>query len=128
MVAAVLERSGVALGRAELFGATAGGVRVDDPACDLAVAVALASAVEGVPVRDGSAFVGEVALTGRVRGSSGMEARLAAAASAGVEVVYAPPGQTVAKPGLEVVSVRHVGEALKRALSPAETSLRRLPA
>ena len=49
LVAAVLDRvAGLPLGRAELFGATSGGVRIDDPACDLAVAAALASAATGV--------------------------------------------------------------------------------
>ena len=49
LVAAVVDRAGgVALGRAELFGASSGGVRLDDPACDLAIAAALASAATGV--------------------------------------------------------------------------------
>ena len=48
LVAAVLDRStGIQLGRAELFGASSGGIRVEDPACDLAVAAALASASTG---------------------------------------------------------------------------------
>ena len=54
LVAAVLDRTaGLSLGRAELFGASAGGVRVDDPACDLAVAAALASAASGSPAAGG---------------------------------------------------------------------------
>ena len=65
LVAAVLERAtGVPLGRSELFGASSGGVRVDDPACDLAIAAALASAATGVAPAPGAAFVGEVSLTG----------------------------------------------------------------
>ena len=65
LVAAVLDRgAGIPLGRSELFGASSGGVRLDDPACDLAVAAALASAATGVAPPAGSAFVGEVALTG----------------------------------------------------------------
>ena len=49
LVAAVLDRgAGVPLGRCELFGASSGGVRLDDPACDLAIAAALASAATGV--------------------------------------------------------------------------------
>jgi len=54
---------GVPLGRSELFGASSGGVRLEDPACDLAIAAALASAAAGVAPPPGSAFVGEVALT-----------------------------------------------------------------
>jgi DNA repair protein RadA/Sms len=128
LVAAVLERNGVGLGRAELFGATAGGLRLDDPACDLAVAMSLASAASGVPVRDDVAFVGEVGLTGQLRAVPGMEARFAAAASAGARVVFAPYGQTATRKEVEVVAVGHVREALRKGLSPAETALRRLPA
>ena len=65
LVAAVLDRAaGCRSGRCELFGASSGGVRLDDPACDLAIAAALASAATGVAPPAGSAFVGEVALTG----------------------------------------------------------------
>ena len=65
-----LAPAGYRLGRAELFGASSGGLRVDDPAADLAVAAALASAVSGVPTPEGAAFVGEVSLTGLVRQAS----------------------------------------------------------
>lgn len=72
LVAAVLDRMVSApLARAELFGATSGGVGIDDPSCDLAVAAALASAASGVPPPFRSAFVGEVGLTGRVHAGSG---------------------------------------------------------
>ncbi|MGH2680797.1 MAG: ATPase domain-containing protein [Actinomycetota bacterium] len=112
LMAAVLARAGgYRLGRAELFGASSGGMRVDDPAADLAVAAALASAVSGVPTPEGAAFVGEVSLTGLVRQASGMPQRLAAAEAAGCRVVYAAPGpETVRHPRL--VPVREVSEAL----------------
>ena len=80
------------LGRCELFGASSGGVRLDDPACDLAIAAALASAATGVAPPAGSAFVGEVALTGQVRSAPSMAQRVAAARAAGCSVVYAAAG------------------------------------
>lgn len=84
LVAAVLERTvGVPLGRAELYGAAAGGLRVDDPACDLAIAAALASAATGVPPPANSAFVGEIGLMGAVRPAPGLSQRLSAAAASG---------------------------------------------
>jgi DNA repair protein RadA/Sms len=112
LMAAVLARAGgYRLGRAELFGASSGGLRVDDPAADLAVAAALASAVSGVPTPEGAAFVGEVSLTGLVRQASAMPQRLAAAEAAGCRSVYAAPGQdTRGHPRL--VPVRDVSEAL----------------
>ena len=112
LMAAVLARAGgYRLGRAELFGASSGGMRVDDPAADLAVAAALASAVSGVATPEGAAFVGEVSLTGIVRQASAMPQRLAAAETAGCRRVYAAPGpDTRRHPGL--IPVRDVSEAL----------------
>lgn len=112
LMAAVLARAaGYRLGRAELFGASSGGMRVDDPAADLAVAAALASAVSGVPAPEGVAFVGEVSLTGLVRRASGMPQRLAAAEAAGCRYVFAAPGPETARHP-QVVPVRDVSEAL----------------
>ncbi|HET9249935.1 MAG TPA: S16 family serine protease, partial [Actinomycetota bacterium] len=99
-------------GRAELFGASSGGMRVDDPAADLAIAAALASAVTGVPPPAGSAFVGEVSLTGLVRRAPGLSQRLAAAEAVGCGLVFAAPtGDGPEHPRL--VPVRHVSEALE---------------
>jgi len=110
LIAAVLERSGVPL-RGELFGATAGGARVEDPAADLAVSAALASAASGAPPPPASAFVGEVGLTGLVRAVPGMGARLSAARAAGVRTVFAPVGPEVSD-GIRHVPVHHVTQAL----------------
>ena len=83
LVAAVLDRgAGIPLGRSELFGASSGGVRLDDPACDLAIAAALASAATGIApaggvgVRGGGRAhgggqVGAVHGPTRLRGASG---------------------------------------------------------
>ena len=124
-VAAVLERAiGLPLGRSELFGAVGGGIRVDDPASDLAVAAALASAATAQPPPEGAAFVGEIALTGQVRRAPAMEQRIAAARAAGCSVLFGPerPGSL---DGLRVVPVGHLSEALDWAVSPAGTVRRR---
>jgi DNA repair protein RadA/Sms len=124
-VAAVLERAiGLPLGRSELFGAVGGGIRVDDPASDLAVAAALASAATGQPPPEEAAFVGEIALTGQVRRAPAMEQRLAAARAAGCSTLFGPesPGSL---DGLRVVPVGHLSEALGWAVSPAGTVPRR---
>lgn len=117
LVAAVLERAaGLSLGRSELYGASSGGVKVDDPACDLAVAAALASAATGASPPATSAFVGEVSLTGLVRPAPAMSQRFAAARAAGVSTVFAPTGEA-APEGVRVVPVRSVPEALSWAAS-----------
>jgi DNA repair protein RadA/Sms len=112
LVAAILARAGgFRIGRAELFGASSGGMRVDDPAADLAVAAALASAATRIPPPEGSAFVGEVSLTGLVRTAPGMPQRLAAARAAGCRVVFAAPG-SAPRGDPHVVPVRSASEAL----------------
>jgi DNA repair protein RadA/Sms len=119
LMAAVLGRAvgGLGLGRAELFGASSGGLRVDDPAADLAIAAALASAASGVPAPSGAAFVGEVSLTGRVRPASGMAQRVAAAEAAGCTTIFAASALESAS-AAGVVRVQHVSEALTWATPP----------
>ena len=68
MIVAVLARhAGIPLGQADVFVNVAGGVRIDEPGADLAIALAIASAARRVPVKDGHAAFGEIGLTGRLR-------------------------------------------------------------
>jgi DNA repair protein RadA/Sms len=93
MIVAVLSRhAGVALGTADVFVNVAGGVRIDEPGADLAVALAIASAAKGARVRDGTAAFGEVGLTGRLRPATQAERRLEECAKLGLEAVVAPKG------------------------------------
>jgi DNA repair protein RadA/Sms len=120
LVAAVLDRivPGPLL-RGDLFGASLGGVRIDDPGCDLAVAAALVSAATGIPAPTDSAFVGEIGLTGRVRPVPGMAHRLAAARAAGCSRVFAA-GEPVPSKDLLVIPVAHVLDALSWVEPPSE--------
>ena len=115
LVAAVVERmAGIPLSRADLYGAASGGLRLDDPACDLALAAALASAATGVRPPEGSAFVGEVSLTGMVRPGPGMSQRLSAASARGVTAVWSgpEPGRSESVDGVAVKAVATVRDAL----------------
>src|ERR687891_504769 len=95
MIVAVLGRhAGLALGSADVFVNVAGGVRIDEPGADLAVALAIASAARGAPVREGLAAFGEIGLTGRLRQASQAERRLEECAKLGVAAVVAPAGPT----------------------------------
>ena len=94
LVLAVLARhAGLAVGSADVFVSLAGGVRVDEPGADLAVALAVASAARGVPLgragRPLAAF-GELGLTGEVRHAAHPDRRLAEAAKFGLAGVLAP--------------------------------------
>jgi DNA repair protein RadA/Sms len=119
LVAAVLGSVEPELRRADLFGASSGGIRVDDPGCDLAVAASLISAASGSPPPAASGFVGEIGLTGRVRQVPAMGQRISAAAAAGIEVLFAPPGQRSSK-GVRIVPVRHVSDAVTWASAPSQ--------
>ena len=93
MIVAVLGRhAGVALGQADVFVNVAGGVRIDEPGADLGVALAIASAARGAPVRGSVACFGEVGLTGRLRPASQAERRLAECAKLGFGEVVVPDG------------------------------------
>ena len=93
MIGAVLGRhAGVALGQADVFVNVAGGVRIDEPAADLGIALAIASAARAVKVRDGLACFGEIGLTGRLRPASQAERRLAECAKLGFSAAIVPEG------------------------------------
>lgn len=127
LVAAVVDRViGLRLGRAELYGAAAGGLRIDDPGADLAVAAALASAASGVHPPPRSAFVGEVSLTGALRPAPGLSLRLAAAAGSGVTTVFCA-GDPQPAPGIRVVKVARLAEALRWARRGHKTGGRASP-
>jgi DNA repair protein RadA/Sms len=91
MIVAVLSRhAGLALGTADVFVNVAGGVRIDEPGADLGIALAIASAAKGVPVREGHAAFGEIGLTGRLRPATQAERRLEECRKFGIRVVLGP--------------------------------------
>jgi DNA repair protein RadA/Sms len=93
MIVAVLGRhAGVSLGSADVFVNVAGGVRVDEPGADLGIALAIASAARGLPVRSGVACFGEIGLTGRLRPVAQAERRLAECAKLGFSEILVPDG------------------------------------
>jgi len=93
MIVAVLARhADLPLGTADVFVNVAGGVRIDEPGADLAIALAIASASRGVPVKDGLAAFGELGLTGRLRGATQAERRVEECAKLGFATVLGPAG------------------------------------
>ena len=105
MIVAVLARhAGLPLGGADVFVNVAGGVRIDEPGADLGIALAIASAARGVPVREGLAAFGEIGLTGRLRPATQASRRVEECRKLGVRVVLAPAGTAGAR--LEADSLR----------------------
>jgi DNA repair protein RadA/Sms len=116
MIVAVLARhAGIALGQADVFVNVAGGVRIDEPGADIAVALAIASAARRVPVRAGTAAFGEIGLTGRLRPAAQADRRLEECAKLGLKQVVAPP-ETPKRAGLRVMEAETLREALKAGL------------
>jgi DNA repair protein RadA/Sms len=122
LVLAILGRHGnVKTAGADVFVNVVGGVRVDEPGCDLAVALAVASASRGVALAGAPrACFGELGLTGELRWVGHPERRLQEAAKHGLSSVIAPPGSG----GLacEVLTLR---QALAAALPPGPSGPRR---
>ncbi|HUZ84270.1 MAG TPA: DNA repair protein RadA [Gaiellales bacterium] len=117
MITAVLGRhSGVALGTSDVYVNVAGGVRVDEPAADLAVAVAIVSAHRGRAVEPAAACFGELGLTGRLRPVSQAARRLEEAAKLGVVRAVAPPG-TPSRGGVDVAVADTLEAALRAAFA-----------
>jgi len=91
MLLAVLEkRAGLRLGQYDVFVNVAGGVRIDEPAADLGMAMAIASSVRDIPVRADAAVVGEVGLGGEIRTIHHIEKRIAEVQKLGFKQLVLP--------------------------------------
>jgi DNA repair protein RadA/Sms len=118
MILAVLERkAGLALAGADVFLNVAGGARVDEPAIDLPVALAVASSLRERPVDETAVAFGEIGLAGEVRGVARAASRLAEAAAMGFKraIVPASSAEGGAR-GIDVVGVRTLEEAIALAM------------
>ncbi|WP_232676366.1 DNA repair protein RadA [Nocardioides sp. R-C-SC26] len=120
MVLAVIQQhAGLRLHSHDVFASTVGGARLQEPASDLAVAIAVASATSGKPTPRGVVAMGELGLSGELRRVRDLPQRLAEAARLGfaLAVVPAPPdrGRTEATEhaGMKVVQVPNLHEALE---------------
>ena len=123
MIVAVLARhAGLGLGQADVFVNVAGGVRIDEPGADLAVALAIASAARGVPVRAGLAVFGELGLTGRLRPVAQAERRLEECTKLGLDSVLVPAGTSGRGGGPRVVTAETVRQAVRAGLDAAQSA------
>ena len=118
LIMAVLEkRAGLLLQNQDAFLKSAGGVKLDEPAIDLAVAVSIASSYKDKPTRPQDCFIGEIGLTGEIRRVNRVESRIQEAAKLGFTRVFAPKNslQGIEIPSsIEVVGVTTISEVLKK--------------
>lgn len=117
MLLAVLHRhGGVATAGQDVFVNVVGGVRVTEPAADLAVLASILSSLRDKPVQEGLVVFGEIGLAGEVRPVPGGEERLREAAKHGFTRAVVPQANAPRKKieGLEVFGVKRLSEALER--------------
>lgn len=121
LLAVLGRRAGVGLGSHDVYANLAGGVSIAEPGLDLAVALALASSLRDRPIDPGTVAIGEVGLLGELRPVSGIDRRLREAARLGFEVAVLPAGRGAVGPvpGMRLLPVANLGEALAATLGPA---------
>ena len=121
LIMAVLEkRAGLLLQNQDAYLKSAGGVKLDEPAIDLAVAVAIASSYKDKPTNPQECFVGELGLTGEIRRVNRIEQRINEAAKLGFTKIYVPKNSlTGIKPPkeIQVIGVTTIQEVLKKVFS-----------
>ncbi|GAB4542063.1 MAG: DNA repair protein RadA [Anaerolineales bacterium] len=119
LITAVLTRRvGVKLAEHDVFVNVVGGLQIDEPAADLAIAAAIASSWKDIPIRADAALIGEIGLAGELRLPGQMHARLREAQKLGFKLAIVPKairkGEAYPK-GIEVVEVRSAAQALDAA-------------
>ncbi len=119
LTAVLTRRVGLRLSEQDVFVNVIGGMTVDEPAADLAIAVSIASSVWDVPVPADLAIVGEVGLSGELRAVSQLPSRLKEAAKLGFKRVIVPKTTRPGDPlpgGIQVIAVRSLMDALNIAM------------
>jgi DNA repair protein RadA/Sms len=115
LLAVLARRGGFSATNLDVVANVSGGLRLRDPAADLAVVAALASAIRDVPLEPATAFLGEVALSGAIRPVQQAQRRLAELSRLGFRRCVGPPSLEAVE-GMVVVPTRTIREALGAAL------------
>lgn len=120
MLAVLAQHCGIRLHQMDVFASTVGGARLHDPASDLAVAIALASATQGKPAPQGLVAMGEIGLAGELRRVRDLDQRLAEAARLGFRLALVPARSRGPRApedwtidGMKVIDVGDVAAALR---------------
>ena len=120
LVAVLSKRVGVRLSDQDVFVNVVGGLRVGEPAADLALACAITSSFRDVPVADDLVIIGEVGLSGELRAVSQLETRLKEAAKLGFRRCLVSQSRSLDKlklPHVEILGARTLAQALETALT-----------
>jgi DNA repair protein RadA/Sms len=117
LVAVLEQRCGIGLARLDVFCSVAGAMRVTEPAVDLPMAIAIVSAVSGVPVPDDLVAFGEVGLAGEIRQVPHVHRRLAEASRLGFQRALVPDAVDSCPPAMALIKVDSLAEAVRLAMS-----------
>ncbi len=125
MILAVLDsRGGLGVSAHDVYLNVAGGLKIGEPAADLAAAAALVSSFAGLPLPRDTVYFGEISLTGDIRPAPQAELRLKEAAKLGFSAAVVPQDTRCEGAGLKLKTVRNVGELLEFAGAPRGKSAR----
>lgn len=121
LISAVLTRRvGLKLAEQDIFVNVVGGLQIDEPAADLAVAAAIASSWRDIPVKAEAVLIAEIGLAGELRLPGQMQARLREAQKLGFKSAIVPKALRKGEPypkGIEIIEVRSLDQALNAALA-----------
>jgi DNA repair protein RadA/Sms len=121
LIAAVLtRRMGLKLAEQDVFVNVVGGLQIDEPAADLAIAAAIASSWRDISVKADAVLIAEIGLAGELRMPGQMQARLREAQKLGFKTAIVPKALRKGEPypkGIEIIEVRSIQQALDAALS-----------
>src|ERR1700744_3821380 len=119
MILAVLDaRAGVGIGASDVYLNVAGGLKIAEPAADLAAAAALVSSLGGEPLPRDCVFFGEISLSGDIRPVPQAEARLKEASKLGFKTAFVPAGTRGGETGIALTEITSVADLLRFAPEP----------
>jgi DNA repair protein RadA/Sms len=119
IVAVLSRRMGFNLSEQDVFANVVGGLRINEPAADLAIAAAITSSLRDLPVKADAVLIGEVGLSGELRWVGQLNARLREASKLGFKSAIVPKRVHRGEPwpeGIEIVEARSLRQALQLAL------------
>ena len=118
VIMAVLEkRANILLQNQDAYLKATGGVHLDEPAIDLAMAMAIVSSYRNLGLAADECFVGEIGLTGEIRRVNLIDQRIKEAAKLGFQRIYVPANNEVNRKNqhqIEIVGVRTINDAIKK--------------
>lgn len=120
MILAVLEtRMNIRFSDKEVYLSVAGGIRINEPAADVAVAAALLSALYDMPLPEASVFFGEIGLSGEIRAVTRMDARAREAEKLGFKTAYLPTNKTTKGLTLQINELDNVATLARKLFGAA---------